>query len=230
MSALNSPAQLRSGTPLTDYPLAFMAERRAQARSTLHLNPRDLPDFSAQTLVNTIPTKSRAITLLSQLVKGLVTISHELSGVSQKLATISQENEAIREELHDVSSQLANLPPTKDQSYPQALADHQASIRDLSYHVSAPVPAPRQASAPTHPAQTPFVTPHPGPSRKGKQRARAPLTPTPTAAEDPKCLRPFYDTKPGKAFGDPEKNARRFPHSYEAGEYRRGTYDVHSFT
>jgi len=215
---------------LTDYPLALIADQLAQARSTLRLNPRDLPDFSAETLATTIPAESTTVTLLSQLVKGLVTISHELSGVSQKLVTISQENEAIREELHHVSSQLANLPPTQDQSPPHVLADLQASIRDLSHHVSAPVPAPQQAPAPTHTTHTPFATQGPGPYRKGNERAQAPPTPTPTVAEDPKYLIPFYDTKLGKAFGDPEKYARLFPHSYEAGEYRRGAYDVSSFT
>ena len=230
MSALNSPAPSRSGTPLTDNPLAFMAEQLAQARRALHLDPRDLPDFSAGTLANTIPAKSTTVALLSQLVKGLVTISHELTGVTQMLTTISQENEAIREELHDVSSQLANLPPTQDQSPPQAVADLQASICDLSHRVSAPVPALPQAPAPTHTTHTPFVNQGPGPSRKGKERARAPPTATPTAAEDPKYLIPFYDTKLGKAFGDPEKYARLCPHSYEAGEYRRGAYDVSSFT
>jgi len=194
------------------------------------LNPRDLRDCSAETLANTIPAESTTVTLLSQLIKGLVTISHELSGVSQKLATISQENEAIREELHDISSQLANLPPAQDQSPPQALADLQASIRDLSHRVSAPVPALPQAPAPTHTTHTPFVTQGPTPSRKGKERARAPPTATPTPAEDPKYRIPFYDTKLGKAFGDPEKYARLFPHSYEAGEYRRGAYDLSSFT
>ena len=39
ISALNSPALSRSGTPLTDYPLAFMADQLALARSALHLNP-----------------------------------------------------------------------------------------------------------------------------------------------------------------------------------------------
>jgi len=135
MSALNSPAPSRSGTTLSDYALAFMAEELAQARSALRLNPQDLPDSSAETLANTIPAESTTVGLLLQLVMGLVTVSHELSGVSQKLATISQENEAIREELHDVSSQLANLPPTQDQSPPQAPADLQASIRDLSHRV-----------------------------------------------------------------------------------------------
>jgi len=39
-----------------------------------------------------------------------VTVSHELSGVTQAVATISEENQNLREELHDISSQLANLP------------------------------------------------------------------------------------------------------------------------
>jgi len=230
MSALNSLAPSRSGTPLTDYPLAFMAEQLAQARSALRLNPQDLPDFSAETLANTIPAESTTVALLFQLVKWLVTVSHEVSGVSQKLASISQENEAIREELHHISSQLANFPPTQGLSPPQALADLQASILDLSHRVSAPVPALPQAPAPTHSTHTPFAAQGPGPSRKGKERARAPPTPTPTAAEDPKYLIPFQDTKLGKAFGDHKKYARLFPHSYEAGEYRRGAYDVSSFT
>jgi len=119
MSPLNTPAPSRSGTPLTDYPLSFMAEQLAQASNALRLSPRDLPDFSAETLANTIPTESTTVALLSQLVKGLVTISHELSGVSQKLANISLENEAIREELHDVSSQLANLPPLRIKAPPK---------------------------------------------------------------------------------------------------------------
>ena len=96
--------------------------------------------------------------------------------------------------------------------------------------MSAPVPALPQAPAPTHTSHTPFVTQGPTPSRKGKERARAPPTPTPTAAEDPKYLIPFYDTKLDKALGDPEKYARLFPNSYEASEYRRGAYDLSSFT
>jgi len=44
------------------------------------------------------------IVLLSQLVQGLVTLSHELGGVTQAVATISEENDNLREELHDISS------------------------------------------------------------------------------------------------------------------------------
>jgi len=67
-----------------------MAEQLAQARSALRLNPRDHPGFSAETLANTIPAESTTVALPSQLVKGLVTVSHELSEIAQKLATISQ--------------------------------------------------------------------------------------------------------------------------------------------
>jgi len=55
LSALNSPNPSRSGTPLIDYPLAFMAEPLAQVREALRLNPRDLPDISPETLSGTIP-------------------------------------------------------------------------------------------------------------------------------------------------------------------------------
>ena len=136
----------------------------------------------------------------------------------------------VIEELQEVFSQLANLPPTQGQSLPYTLSVLQVSIRDVSRRVSAPVPVRPQALAPTHMAHPPFVTQGPGPSRKRKQTPRAPPTRTPTAAEDPKYLLPFYDTKLGKAFSHSENYARLFPHSYEAGEYRRGAYDVSSFT
>jgi len=135
----------------------------------------------------------------------------------------------MREELQDVSSQLANLPPSQDQNPPQALANHQASIRDLSPSVSAPVAAP-QAPAPTHAVHTTVVGPGPSPFRKRQDRARSPPTPTHAAADDHKYIIPFYDTKHCKTFGDPEKYTRLYSHSYEVGEYRRGAYDLASFS
>ena len=60
--------------------------------------------------------------------------------------------------------------------------------------------------------------------------ARAAPTPPSAPADDPKYFIPFYDTRLGKAFGDPKKYARVYAHAYEAGEYRRGSYDVASFT
>jgi len=96
--------------------------------------------------------------------------------------------------------------------------------------VSAPIPAPPAPALPPQKTLQPHPTAAPSPSRKGKERVRAPPTPPLAAAEDPKYLIPFYDTRLGKAFGDPEKYAKLYPQSYEAGEFRRGAYDLASFT
>ena len=57
-----------------------------------------------------------------------------------------------------------------------------------------------------------------------------PPSPPPNLNLDPKYLIPYYDTKLGKAFDNPERYARLLPHSYEAGKFRRGAYDLASFT
>jgi len=57
-----------------------------------------------------------------------------------------------------------------------------------------------------------------------------PHAPPPAAAEDPKYLIQFYDTRLGKAFADTEKYAKLFPNSYEAGEFWKGRYDLSCFT
>jgi len=230
LSALNCPLQSRSGTPSTDHLIEFMMRQLAQARSALRLSNQDFPDLSQDMQAGTHPIESITIVLLSQLVPGLVTLSHELSGVSHAVATISKENENLREELHDISSQLANLPHAQEPQTAPGIADLQASIRDMSYRVSAPIPAPlAPAAPPPRKPQPPPTAGHP-PSRKGKERACAPATPPSATADDPKYLIPFYDTRLGKAFSDPEKYAKLYPHSYEAGEFRRGAYDVASFT
>jgi len=202
----------------------------AEARSALRLSNQDFPDLSQDAQAGTLPIESITIVLLSQLVQGLVTVSHELSGVIQAVGTISEENENLREELHDISSQLANHPYTKEQQNAPGIADLQASIHDLSHRVSAPIPAPPALAPLPQKAPQPHPTAATPPSKKGKETARAPPTPPSAAADDPKYLIPFYDTRLGKAFGDPEKYARLYPHSYEAGEFRRGAYDVSSFT
>jgi len=127
LTALNSTLLSRSRPPSLDYPVAFMAEQLALARSTLRLCFQELPDFSSDTLSGTIRSESTTITLLTQLVKGLVTVSLWLSGVTQRLATISEEYEAIREELHHVSSQLTNLPAANDQQPPPPPDTHRPS-------------------------------------------------------------------------------------------------------
>jgi len=183
----------------------------AQARSALRLSNPDFPDLSPDAQAGTLPIDSITVVLLSQLVQGLVTVSHELSGVTQAVATISEENENLREELHDITSQLANLPRNQEQQNAPGIADLQASIRDLSHRVSAPIPAPPALAPPPQKTPQPQLTASPPPSRKGKERARAPPTPPSAAAEDPKYLIPFYDTRLGKVLGDPEKYARLYP-------------------
>ena len=230
LSAINSPLPSRSGTPSTDHPIEFMMRQLAQARNTLRLRTQDFLDLSPEAQAGTLPVETITMVLLSQLVQGLVTVSHELSGVTQAVATISEENENLREELHDISSQLANLPASQEQTTAPGIADLQASIRDVSHRVSAPIPAPPAQAPPPPRKPQPPQTAGPPPSRKGKERARAPPTPPSAAAEDPKYLIPFYDTRLGKAFGDPERYARLYPNSYEAGEFRKGRYDLDSFT
>jgi len=207
-----------------------MMRQLAQARSALRLSNQDFPDLSADAQACTLPIESITIVLLSQLVQGLVTVSHELSGVTQAVATISEENENLREELHDISSQLANLPHAQEQHTVPGIADLQASIPDLSHRVSAPITAPLALPPPPQRNPQPPPTAGPPPSKKGKEGARAPPTPPSAAADDSKYLIPFYDTRLGKAFGDPEKYAKLYPNSYEAGEFRKGRYDLDSFT
>jgi len=191
LSALNSPLPSRSGTPSTDHPIEFMMRQLAQARRALRLSNQDSPDLSPDAQAGTLPIESITIVVLAHLVQGLVTVSHDLSGVTQAVATMSEENKNLREELHDSSSQLANLPHTQEQQAVPGIADLQASICDLSHRVSAPIPPYRAPAPPPQKTLQPHPTAAPPPSRKGKERARAPPTPPSAAAEDPKYLIPF---------------------------------------
>jgi len=202
----------------------------AQARSALRLSNQDFPHLSPDVQAGTLPIETITMVLLSQLVPGLVTVSHELSGVTQAVATSSEENANLREELHDISSELANLPHVQEQQTTPGIAALQGSIRDLSHQVSAPIPAPPALAPPQQQTPQPHSNAGPAQSKKGKGRARAPPTPPSAAADDPKYLIPFYNTRLGKAFSDHEKYARLYANSYEAGEFRKGRYDLDSFT
>jgi len=109
LSAASSPLQTRSGTPAIDFPQTFTAEQLTIARSSVRLNPRDFPDFSQETLSGLIPSETVPLPLLSELMMGLVTISQELSVVTQKIASLAEENDALKEELHDLCSQIVNI-------------------------------------------------------------------------------------------------------------------------
>jgi len=91
--------QTPKSTPAVDYPQALTAEPLALACSFLCRTPRDLPNFFQDTLSGLIPSATRSLTCLSQLGRGLVTISHELAGVTPQLPNLSEDNEALKEEL-----------------------------------------------------------------------------------------------------------------------------------
>jgi len=208
-----SPVPTRSPTPAVDYPQAFMAEQLALARSSLGLNSCDLSNFSQHTLSGLIALETVILTLLSLLARGLVAVSHELSGVTQKLTSISEEKKALKEELHDLSSQIANLlrphtpPPNQD------LSALQSAIRDLSHCVTTPAPQLPQAPTPT---PQPQASARPPLTRKGKEKVRGPPSPPHTLHEDAKYLIPYDDTKLGRAFGYLVRYAQLVPHLYEA--------------
>ena len=147
----------------------------------------------------------------------LVTISHELAGITPKLTNLSKDNNALKEELHDLSSQIANLPLPQIAPPNQHLSTLQSAIRDLSHCVTAPAAPLPQAPAPT---PQPLPPARPLPTRKGKESAQArPPPPPPTLNDDPNYLIPYYDTKLGKAIGDPDRYSQLIPQSYVAGEF-----------
>jgi len=59
--------------------------------------------------------------------------------------------------------------------------------------------------------------------------ARSP-PPPPRESVDPSIHCPFYDTKLGKMFGNPELYAKAFPHSWEAEQFCANQYDLTIFT
>jgi len=91
------------------------------------------------------------LTLHAQLVRGLATISQELSGITQKLTSLAEENHALKAELHHLSSQIATLPlPWTPPPHLHIFA-LQSAMTDLSHRVKAPAPPLQQAPAPSLP-------------------------------------------------------------------------------
>jgi len=170
LSALNSPLPSRSGTPSTDHPIEFMIRQLAQARSALRLSNLDFPDLSADAQAGALPIESITIVLVSQLDPGLGTVSHELSRVTQAVATISEENENLREELHDISSQLGNLPNAQEQQTPwgSPISKHPYATCHI---VCQPRPLPPWFRPPPH-RESPNPRQLPDPSLQGREKTR----------------------------------------------------------
>jgi len=145
--------------------------------------------------------------------------------------------ENLSTEIHDLSSQIANLDHA---AKPTNLAPLQASLRDIA---SRP-PSAAQASFPPHCPNVPQQATHssswsrPSPTTstnptrqdKGKERASpAPLPPPPNTvwpspSADPDLPRYNMSTSPPTLYGNPEAFAKKYPHTWEAEEFAKGKY------
>jgi len=145
--------------------------------------------------------------------------------------------EALSTEIHDLSSQVANLNFSPQ---PPNLAPRQASLRDIASRI----PSAAQASFPpqrpsaqqqaTHPSagsrSTPTNNTNPARQEKGKERAHpaAPPPPPNTVWPSPSADAdlPRYDMSisPPTLYSNPEAFAKKYPHTWEAEEFTKGKY------
>ena len=132
--------------------------------------------------------------------------------------------EILSTEIHDLSSQVANLDFSPQ---PANLAPLQASLRDIASRLPSSAQTsfpPQRPSAPqqaTHPSTGSRPTPTSGtnPSRQEKAKERAPPAPPPPPANtvwpSPSADRdlPRYDmsTSPPTLYGNPEAFAKKYP-------------------
>jgi len=134
--------------------------------------------------------------------------------------------QCLSTEIHDLSSQVANLDLSPQ---PPNLAPLQASIRDIASRL----PSAAQASFPPHRPSVPQQTTHSStgsrptpssntnPARQEKGKARAPPPPPPpppntvwpSPSADPDLPRYDMSTSPPTRCGNPEAFAKKYPHT-----------------
>jgi len=145
--------------------------------------------------------------------------------------------ESLSTEIHDLSSQVANLDFSPQ---PPNLAPLQASLRDISSRLPSTAQAsfpPQHPCAPqqgTHPptGSRPTPTGNTNHSRQEKGKERAPPAPPPPPANtvwpspsaDPDLPRYDMSTSPPTLYGNPEAFANKYPHTWEAEEFAKGKY------
>jgi len=145
--------------------------------------------------------------------------------------------ENLSTEIHDLSSQVANLDLS-----PQSpnLAPLQASLRNIASRLPSAAQAPFLPQRPGVPQQatpssggsrpTPTSNTKPARQEKGKQRAPPapppppPNTVWPSPAADPDLPRYDMSTSPPTLYGNPEGFAKKYPHTWEAEEFAKGKY------
>jgi len=145
--------------------------------------------------------------------------------------------ETLSTEIHDLSSQVANLDFSPK---PPNLAPLQASLRDIASRLPSAAQAPFPPQRPsaqqqaTHPSggsrSTQTNNTNPARQEKGKARAHPapppppPNTVWPSPAADPDLPRYDMSTSPPTLYGNPEAFAKKYPHTWEAEEFAKGKY------
>jgi len=143
--------------------------------------------------------------------------------------------ENLSPEIHDLSSQVANLEFSPQ---PPNLAPLQASLRDIASCLPSAAQAlfppqrlgvPQQAT-PTSSGSRPTPASNTNPARQAKGKERAPPAPPPpppntvwpSPSADPDLPRYDMSTSPPTLYGNPEAFAKQYPHTGEAEEFAKG--------
>ena len=218
------PASPSPSQRTTD-PLEFLSDLFTVTRDSLRLPPQLVQNLSPHVLSTISAGEGSILSILCAAVSGIVTINKQLDNVNTRLVELSKENEQLREKIHDVSSVLANDVATSEELCPL-----NSALRDLSHRVSAP-PPPRQ-NPQTFQAQPTSTAPArpPPPALQTNPSPRPHDQPTLPDNIVPSVQCPYYDSRLGKMFGDPELYAKAFPLSWEAEQFRAGKYDLSKFT
>ena len=145
--------------------------------------------------------------------------------------------ENLSTEIHDLSSQVANLNFSPQ---PPNLGPLNASLRDIASRLPSATQASFPPQRPSTPQQAthssggsrpaPTVNTNPARQEKGKERAPPapppprPNTVWPSPSADPDLPRYDMSTSPPTMYGNPEAFAKQYPHTWEAEEFAKGKY------
>ena len=145
--------------------------------------------------------------------------------------------ENLSTEIHDLSSQVANLDLSLKAPN---LAPLQASLRDIASRLPSAAQAPflpqrpgvPQQATPSSSGSRPTRTSNTNPARQEKGKERAPPAPPPPPPNkggpfppaDPDLRKYNMSTSPPTLYGNPEAFAKKYPHTWEAEEFAKGKY------
>ena len=221
------PSRICTPAPLSPLPTTGNLDHLV---SLFHQTAADLglpaAGFSPITPANIFTLSIREQMLLPLLCTSLQSSVHSATAL-----------ETLSTEIHDLSSQVANLDFSPQ---PPNLALLQASLRDIASRLPSTAQAsfppqrpgvPQQAT-PSSSGARPAPTSNTNPARQEKGKERAPPAPPPpppntvwpSPSADPHL--PGYDmsTSPPILYGNPEAFTKKYPHTWEVEEFTKGKY------